>query len=138
MALFWEGSSLGGTFRRAVLRRPAPALFSVIEGLCVTPLAVPLAVHPLLGFGTCQGNSRAASPAHANSQPALREPLRLRKERDSGRHLDMGASPISHMRILSIHGDRAVAGETRFPSAAAGLWKSARRRTGTPACRSSG
>src|ERR1035438_9077109 len=52
----WDGSSLG-TFRRAILRRLAPALLSVIERLCVTPLAVPLAVPLLLGFGTCQGNS---------------------------------------------------------------------------------
>ena len=87
----WDGSSLRGIFRRAVLRRPAPALLSVIEGICVTPLAVPLAVPLLLGFGTCQGNSRAASPAHGASQPALRESARLRRERGSGRHLEMGA-----------------------------------------------
>jgi hypothetical protein len=50
----WDGSSLG-TFRRAVLRQPALALLSVIDGLCVTPLAVPPAVPLLQGFGTCQG-----------------------------------------------------------------------------------
>src|ERR1019366_8436231 len=70
-----DRSSQGVTFRRAVLRRPEPALLSVIERLCVTPLAVPL----LQGFGKCQGNSRAASPAHGTSQPALRQSLRLRK-----------------------------------------------------------
>ena len=102
----WDGSSMGGTFRRAILRRPAPAVLSVIEGLCVTPLAVPAAVPLLLGFGTCQGNSRAASPAHANSQPALRESWRLRKER--------GSADIGH-----------------FPSTAASIWKSARGRAGT-------
>src|ERR1019366_1897175 len=68
----WDEFSLGGTFPRAVLRRPAPALLYVIDGLCVTPLAVPLAVPLLQGFGTCQGDSRAASPAHRNSQPAPR------------------------------------------------------------------
>ena len=72
-------------------RRPAPAVLSVIERLCVTTLAVPLAVPLLLGFGTCQGNSRTASPARGNSQPALRESSRLRKERGCGRHLEMGA-----------------------------------------------
>src|ERR1035438_2673514 len=45
----WYGSSLG-TFRRAVLRQPALALLSVIDGLCVTPLAVPPAVPLLQGF----------------------------------------------------------------------------------------
>ena len=104
----WDRSSQGGTFRRAVLRRPEPALLSVIERLCVTPLAVPLAVPPLLGFGAGQGNSRAASPAHANSQPALRAPMRLRKERGSGRHLQM-----------------AVLVPNRYSSTAAGIWKSA-------------
>ena len=37
----------GGFLRLAVLRRPEPALFCVIERLCVTPLECPLAV-PLL------------------------------------------------------------------------------------------
>src|ERR1039457_1816829 len=40
----WDGSSVGGTFRWAILRWPAPAVLSAIERLCVTPLAVPLAV----------------------------------------------------------------------------------------------
>jgi hypothetical protein len=104
----WDGSSLRGTFRRAILRRLAPALLSVIERLCVTPFAVPPAVPLLLGFGTCQGNSRAASPAYGNSQPALRASLRRRKERGSGRHLKM-----------------AVLVPARYPSTAAGIWKPA-------------
>ena len=112
----WDGSSLRGTFRRAVLRRLAPALLSVIDGLCVTPLAVPLAVPLLLGFGTGQGNSRAAPPVHANSQPALREPLRLRNERGSGRHLEMG-------RSCSFVSNDAVDGEPRYSSTAAAVWK---------------
>src|SRR5450756_381579 len=92
MASVWKGLPGRVFFRLAVLRRPEPALFCVIERLCVTPLAVPLAVPLLPGFGTCQGNSRAASPAHGNSQPALRESSRLRKEPGSGRHLEMGRS----------------------------------------------
>ena len=111
----WDGSSLG-TFRRAVLRQPALALLSVVDGLCVTPLAVPLAVPLLLGFGTGQGNSRAAPPVHANSQPALREPLRLRNERGSGRHLEMG-------RSCSFVSNDAVDGEPRYSSTAAAVWK---------------
>ena len=49
---------------------------------------------------------RAASPAHANSQPALRESSRLQQER--------GSADIGH-----------------FPSTAASIWKSARGRAGT-------
>jgi hypothetical protein len=86
----WDGSSLGGTFRRAFLRRLAPALLSEIEGLWVTPLAVPLAVPPLLGFGTCQGNSRAASPAHGKApSPRSGRPCVTGKSVGSGRHLQM-------------------------------------------------
>src|ERR1017187_4033815 len=61
----WDGPCLG-TFRRVALRRPAPALLSVIEPLCVTPLAVPLAVPLLLGFGTCQGELACRVPSSSN------------------------------------------------------------------------
>ena len=79
----WDGSSLRGI--------SAALFYAGLRLLCLL-LAVPLAVPPLLGFGTCQGNSRAASPAHGASQPALRESLRLRMDRGSGRHLEMGRS----------------------------------------------
>src|ERR1039458_7256787 len=115
---FWDGSSLGGTFRRAVLRRLAPVLLSVIDGLWVTPLAVPLAVPLLQGFGTGQGNSRAAPPAHGASQPALRESLRLRNERGSGRHLEMGRSCSFVSNLM-----RQWTESPRYSSTAAAVWK---------------
>ena len=60
----WDGFSLGGYFPPGCSPPAWPALLSVIDGLCVTPFAASLAVRLLLGFGTCPGNSRAASPAH--------------------------------------------------------------------------
>ena len=87
----WYGSSLGGFPPGCSTPACACRAFCNRAALCHT-LAVPLAVPLLQGFGTCQGNSRAASPAHGASQPALRESLRLRMDRGSGRHLEMGRS----------------------------------------------
>src|ERR1035441_446382 len=85
MALFGMGLPWGVLSAGLFYAGLRLALLSV-KGLCVTPFAASLAVPPLQGFGTGQRNSRAASPAHGASQPALRESLRLQKERDSGRN----------------------------------------------------
>jgi hypothetical protein len=106
----WDGSSLMGTFRRAALRRTALALLSVTGGYCVTPSRFPCSWALRRAGGT-----RVPRPQLiGNSQPALRESLRRRRERGSGRHLKM-----------------AVLVPNRYSSTAASIWKSARGRAGT-------